>query len=310
MDYKLKTEIQPERKATKFPLKGYLFLVGTAFFTALSYVFGKAVDRNLNPETVTFFWFFGAFFFSIFAVMVVPSQRTELKNLKKYATIFLWSSIVTAIGAALWISSLRTIGPPLTSFLMKSQTLFSLLLGIIFLGERLNKGETVGIVITIAGGIIVAYQKEGYLIFGTLTALLSAFFYSLLSFLIKKIAQDLNMLTVANLRALGVSIVVFIYLMITGRFEIPGLRDLMFMSFGGLTGAYIAKASQFQSIKLLDVSRSTAVMPMESLFVILFSYFLFYDLPSVIKLIGGAGIIIGVVFLVIFRGERNDVLGK
>jgi drug/metabolite transporter (DMT)-like permease len=193
---------------------------------------------------------------------------------------------------------------------MKSQTLFSLLLGIIFLGERLNKGETVGIVITIAGGIIVAYQKEGYLIFGTLTALLSAFFYSLLSFLIKKIAQDLNMLTVANLRALGVSIVVFIYLMITGRFEIPGLRDLMFMSFGGLTGAYIAKASQFQSIKLLDVSRSTAVMPMESLFVILFSYFLFYDLPSVIKLIGGAGIIIGVVFLVIFRGERNDVLGK
>jgi drug/metabolite transporter (DMT)-like permease len=51
-------------------------------------------------------------------------------------------------------------------------------------------------------------------------------------------------------------------------------------------------------------------MPMESLFVILFSFFIFDDLPSFIKLIGGAGIIIGVVFLVLFRGERNDVLGK
>ena len=291
----------------KYPLRGYIFLVGTAFFTALSYVFGKAVNKDLNPETVVFFWFFGAFFFSIFAVMLIPSQRTELRYLRNYVTIFVLSSIVTAIGAALWIFSLRTIGPPLTSFLMKSQTLFSLLLGIMFLGERLNKGETIGIMLTIAGGVIVAYQEEGYLILGTFMALLSAFFYSLLSFLVKKFAQDLNMLTVANLRALGVAIVVFVYLIITERFQAPGLRDLVFMAFGGLTGAYIAKASQFQSIKLLDVSHSTAVMPLESLFVVLFSYFIFQDLPSVIKLIGGAGIIIGVVFLVIFRGERADL---
>lgn len=291
----------------KYPLRGYIFLVGTAFFTALSYVFGKAVNKDLNPETVIFFWFFGAFFFSIFAVMLIPSQRTELRYLRNYVTIFVLSSIVTAIGAALWIISLRTIGPPLTSFLMKSQTLFSLLLGIMFLGERLNKGETIGIMLTIAGGVIVAYQEEGYLILGTFMALLSAFFYSLLSFLVKKFAQDLNMLTVANLRALGVAIVVFVYLIITERFQAPGLRDLVFMAFGGLTGAYIAKASQFQSIKLLDVSHSTAVMPLESLFVVLFSYFIFQDLPSVIKLIGGAGIIIGVVFLVIFRGEKADL---
>lgn len=291
----------------KYPLRGYIFLVGTAFFTALSYVFGKAVNKDLNPETVTFFWFFGAFFFSIFAVMLIPSQRTELRYLRNYVTIFVLSSIVTAIGAALWIFSLRTIGPPLTSFLMKSQTLFSLLLGIMFLGERLNKGETIGIMLTIAGGVIVAYQEEGYLILGTFMALLSAFFYSLLSFLVKKIAQDLNMLTVANLRALGVAIVVLVYLIITERFQVPGLRDLVFMAFGGLTGAYIAKASQFQSIKLLDVSRSTAVMPLESLFVVLFSYFIFHDLPSVIKLIGGAGIVMGVVFLVIFRGEKADL---
>ena len=291
----------------KYPLRGYIFLVGTAFFTALSYVFGKAVNKDLNPETVIFFWFFGAFFFSIFAVMLIPSQRTELRYLRNYVTIFVLSSIVTAIGAALWIISLRTIGPPLTSFLMKSQTLFSLLLGIMFLGERLNKGETIGIMLTIAGGVIVAYQEEGYLILGTFMALLSAFFYSLLSFLVKKFAQDLNMLTVANLRALGVAIVVFVYLIITERFQAPGLRDLVFMAFGGLTGAYIAKASQFQSIKLLDVSHSTAVMPLESLFVVLFSYFLFHDLPSVIKLIGGAGIVMGVVFLVIFRGEKADL---
>jgi len=123
--------------------------------------------------------------------------------------------------------------------------------------------------------------------------------------------SDLNMLTVANLRALGVSIVLIVFLVATGTFEMPSrIIDIVFMALGGITGAYIAKASQFQAIKLIDVSRTTAVMPMESLFVVLLSYFIFHEIPSVIKLLGGALIITGVIFLVIFRGQKPEVLDK
>ncbi len=294
----------------RFPLKGYLFLVGTAFFTALSYAFGRAVDRTFDPESTVFYWFFGAFVCAALVALAIPSQRVQARNLRRYTRIFIYSSVLTAVGAALWIISIRTIGIPLTSFLMKAQTLFSLLLGMMFLGERLNRGESVGIVITIAGGIIVAYQSDITLLIGTLTALGAAFFYSALSFIVKKVAQNLNMLTVATLRALGVSIVLMIYLVATGTFVVPGWIEIFYMAMGGITGAYIAKACQFQGIKLIDVSRTTAVMPMESLFVVLLSYFIFHEIPSLIKLIGGAGIIIGVVFLVIFRGQKPPVLDK
>lgn len=305
------TPAQPSvRNPGRYPLKGYLLIVATAFFTALSYVCGRFVDKDLRPDTITFFWFFGAFFFAMIVMMFIPAQRTELRNIRRYAKIFLLSSIVTSVGAAFWIFSIRSIGLPLTSFLMKAQTLFSLFLGIVFLGERLNKGEMAGILITLAGGAIVAYQREFDLIVGTATALVSAFLYSLLSFLVKRIAQDLNMLTVANLRALGVSIVMLTFLLVTQRFVMPDLIDIIYMALGGLSGAYIAKASQFQSIKLLDVSRSTAVMPLESLFVIAFSFMIFHELPPMIKLLGGFLIVSGVVVLVIFRGQQNDILGK
>ena len=62
----------------RFPIVGYLFLIGTALFTALSYAFGRALDKNLDPESAMFFWFFGAFVFSIFVVLAVPSQRAEI----------------------------------------------------------------------------------------------------------------------------------------------------------------------------------------------------------------------------------------
>lgn len=302
---------QNQHSDKRFPIVGYLFLVSTAFFTALSYVFGRAVDFSLDLETATFFWFFSAFVCSVFVTLAVPAQRAEVKKLRSYLKIFIYTSVLTSIGAALWIMSIRTIGIPLTSFLMKAQTLFSLFLGMIFLGERLNRGESVGIVITIIGGVIVAYQRDFGLLMGTITALGAAFFYSCIAFIVKKVAQDLNMLMVANLRALGVSIVMIIFLVVSGTFEMPSrFIDIVFMALGGITGAYIAKASQFQAIKLIDVSRTTAVMPLESLFVVLLSYFIFQEIPSVIKLMGGGLIITGVVFLVIFRGKKPDVMDK
>jgi drug/metabolite transporter (DMT)-like permease len=294
----------------KLPIEGYLFLVGTAFFTSLSYIFGKYLDKGLSPTTTVFYWFFGAFIFSMIITPFIPSQRKELRNFYKYKRIFIYSGVLTSIGAALWILSLWTIGPALTSFLMKAQTLFSLLLGFILLGERLKKGESIGIALTVVGVIVVAYQKDNYLIFGTITALAAAFFYSFLSYIVKKIANDLNMLTVATLRTLSVSIVMFIYLLITGTLSYPSFIDAVYMSLGGITGAYVAKACQFHSIKLLDVSRTTAVMPLESLFVVILSYLLFDNIPSFIKLLGGVTIIIGVIFLVIFREEKNGIMGK
>lgn len=309
-------EIPVNKQSSKLPITGYLFLIGTAFFTALSYIFGKYLDfgenfeRYLEPEVATFYWFFGAFLFALIVTPFIPSQRKELRNLRKYKKIFIYSGILTSIGAALWVSSVWTIGPVLTSFMMKAQTLFSLLLGFVFLGERLKKGEGIGIALTVVGVIIVAYQKENYLIIGTITALAAAFFYSFLSYIVKRIANDLNMLMVATLRTLGVSIVLFIYLFITGTFSYPTLKDAIYMSLGGITGAYIAKACQFHSIKLLDVSRTTAVMPLESLFVVILSYLIFGSIPSLLKLAGGALIIIGVIFLVIFRDEKKVADGK
>ena len=77
-------------KRNNFPLRGYLFLVCAAFFTALSYIFGKFVNNEYDPETTVFFWFLSAFFVSIIVVILVPSQRTELRSFGKYIPIFFY----------------------------------------------------------------------------------------------------------------------------------------------------------------------------------------------------------------------------
>ena len=306
-----------DSQAGSFPLRGYALIGGTAFFTALSYIIGKYLDSNtedLDPVTTTFFWFFGAAAVAFFISVLMPSQREEFRQFRKYGSIFLLTSALTSVGAVLWVASLWIIGPALTSFLMKAQTLFSLLLGIVFLRERVNRGEAAGMALTIAGGCAVAYHKDSYLLMGVAAVLTSALCYSAVAFFVRKqlMRRRLNMLTVATLRTFGVSAILLAYLLATGTVDAPAPRDILLMGLGGTCGAYIAKSCQFYAIKLLDLSRSTAVMPLESLFVVLMSLAIFGSAPSTVKLLGGVCILAGVVFLVIFREQKTEatIMGK
>ena len=73
---------------------------------------------------------------------------------------------------------------------------------------------------------------------------------------------------------------------------------------GGTCGAFIGKAFQFQAIKLVDVSRTTAITPLEAVFVVYLSYIYFDTIPDYFKLAGGFLIIAGVFILLLFRKDN------
>jgi len=289
---------------------GYLFVVGTAFFTAFSYIFGKMVSDDLYPETVTFYWFLGAFLVAIINGIILSifsnNFKFVLSNLKDYKKVTIISSLITIVSVAFWVIALRTVGPPVTSFLMKFQVVFSVLLGFLFLNEKLNRLEILGIIITFVGAFVITYDSSNFELKGSLYAILAAFGYSSLFMIVKKMGSQLNMMMVAVLRSLGVSILVGLYLIYFNKFQLPTPTDFIYMLIGGTCGAYIGKAFQFQAIKLVDISRTTAITPLEAVFVLILTYIFFDSVPSTIKLIGGSLILLGVLSLIIFSRKKNN----
>jgi len=291
-------------------LLGYLLVIATAFFTAFSYIFGKMVSYTLYPETVALYWFFGAFTVGILKKWLLSAfdikQRFFTSDLKKYIPITIISSIISVIGVALWIVALRVAGPPMTSFLMKFQVVFSVILGVLFLNERLKRPEILGIFLTFVGGLVITYNTSSLEFQGSLFAIAGAFCYSCLFLVVRKMVSNLNMMTVVTLRSLGVAVFAIIYLVLTSKFQVPSAVDILYMLIGGTCGAYIGKACQFQAIKLVDISRTTAVTPLEAVFVVILTFIFFDTIPSTIKLIGGGLILIGILFLLTTRQENFD----
>ena len=72
-------------------LIGYFFIIGTAFFTAFSYIFGKKVSDDLFPETVAFYWFLGAFIVAVLKRIVFTGLgykfSVPINELGKYKKI-------------------------------------------------------------------------------------------------------------------------------------------------------------------------------------------------------------------------------
>jgi drug/metabolite transporter (DMT)-like permease len=274
-------------------ISGYLLVIGTAFFTAFSYIFGKMVSTELHPETVTFYWFLGAFIVALINGFIYSIFNNKFKlipsDLKDYKTVTIISSVITIVSVAFWVVALRTAGPPVTSFLMKFQVVFSVLLGFLFLNEK-----------------VITYNASNFEFRGSLYAIISAFGYSCLFMIVKKMGRNLNMMMVAVLRSVGVSLLIGIYLLCFNKFQLPSSIDLLYMFIGGTCGAYVGKAFQFQAIKLVDISRTTAITPLEAVFVLILTYIFFETVPSTIKLIGGAIILVGVLTLIIFSRRKQN----
>ena len=227
-------------------LIAYALVMGTAFFTAFSYIFGKKVSEDLYPETVAFYWFFGAFLFAVIKRLIFmvfgTKFRVPIKELSKYNEVMIISSIITVFGVAFWVIALRSVGPPVTSFLMKFQVVFSVILGAALLNERLRKLEIFGIILTIMGGVVIAYDTSGFELKGSIFAIMAAFCYSCLFIIVRKRSSNLNMMMVATLRSLGVSIIGVLYLLFSDRFLLPSNIDLIYMLIGGTCGPYIGIA--------------------------------------------------------------------
>ena len=102
-------------------LIAYALVMGTAFFTAFSYIFGKKVSEDLYPETVAFYWFFGAFLFAVIKRLIFmvfgTKFRVPIKELSKYNEVMIISSIITVFGVAFWVIALRSVGPPVLSLI-------------------------------------------------------------------------------------------------------------------------------------------------------------------------------------------------
>ena len=125
------------------------------------YVFSKAALLEVNYFQFQFYWF-GFAMIWILPFLIITGMIRKIPKLGGSSRIVLVIIGFLELGAAsmLFLAIQLADNPTTISFLSNLTPIFVTILGIRFLGERFNLVEGIGIILTIAGVILITYTRD------------------------------------------------------------------------------------------------------------------------------------------------------
>ena len=282
-----------------------IFAFLSAFFAGITSILAKCGIRKTDSNVATFIRTIIVLLFSLLMVMIVGSFPT-LKNLSAKTILFLVLSGLST--GASWLCYFRALSKGDINKVVpidKSSTVLTIILAVIFLGEKVTVYKTLGVVFIAIGTLLMIEKKdtekksegEGWLIY----ALLSAFFASLTTILGKIGIEGVESNLGTAIRTAVVIVMSFIMVAFTGKTgEIRKIdkKELGFILLSGLSTG----ASWLCYYKALQDGEAGIVVPIDKLSILVtiaFSYIVFKERLSKKAMLGLVMIVFGTLVLLV-----------
>ncbi len=284
-------------------VKGYLL----AFISVLSvsnvYIFSKAALNEVTLAQFGVFWFgFGLIWLSIFGFKKKSFALIKLFKRKQYVLLIVLGSI-ELVATTFFFKSIHTIpNPAITSFLGNISPVFVLTLSFIFLKERLNLLEIIGVIIALSGAFVIGYKGgtdiRNMFIDGTQYIVYSTFLFSTVSVISKKYITELSPVLIAFNRTLFLfifSLIVMYYQHQSFNIPFNALKNLFI---GSILGPFLTAVTGLLALQYIDLSKKSIISSTKSLFILVGAYLYFGQFPKTYEILGGILSIMGVLLII------------
>jgi len=273
-----------------------LLSLASAACMGVTYVASKYVLKSINPETFVVFWFAMGAIYSLL-LLTKQGRRKELFQRGNPWKQLMGLGLASAVAIVLFFYAIQLIDPAVVSFYTRADNVFAVLMGVMFLRERFNSFEGVGVAIALVGSLVTTYRGGQLLLIGLGLCLISSVLEGVTVVLVKLAVRKVSPLVVIFYRSLLASVLALVYGLVSGRMQLPSMNVLLIIMFASLAGSFMANVTFYAALARIDVTRATAIKTMQPFFVLLAAYLAFTTLPTSQQLFGGAIIVLGILFL-------------
>ena len=259
---------------------------------SLHFVFARALLPHLPPEMSSFL------VLAVAAVQVGFYQavrgRIRMAALWSHWRFFAAIGILVAASTVINYSAVSFIDPGTASLLSKTSVLFTLLLGVFWLRERLRPVEIAGALLALTGAFIIGFQPGDYLRFGSLMILISTFLYALHTAIVKRHGEGIEFGDFFLFRIGSIAFFLFLFAVARGQLVWPTPIAWALVIVAGTVDVVISRSLFYLSLRRMRMSIHTIILTLSPVVTIIWAFILFDDVPTRISLIGGALVILGV----------------
>ena len=282
-----------------------LFAFLSAFFAGMTSILAKCGIKKTDSNVATFIRTLVVLPLSLLMALIVNPNFSLGAVSSKTLVFLVLSGLSTGVS---WLCYFRALSKGDINKVVpidKSSTVLTIILAVVFLGERVTVYKTLGVVFIAIGTLLMIEKKdtekksegEGWLIY----ALLSAFFASLTTILGKIGIEGVESNLGTAIRTAVVIVMSFIMVAFTGKTgEIKKIdkKELGFILLSGLSTG----ASWLCYYKALQDGEAGIVVPIDKLSILVtiaFSYIVFKERLSKKAMLGLVMIVFGTLVLLV-----------
>lgn len=288
--------------------KGVLFGFGSSVFNSTVHISSKYLLQFVNQPTFLAIWFVLATIPNL--IIALLTRKTKLfLDLKLYWKAGLIIALTNVVASAMFFTSIRFNGPAPTAFLAKLDVIFVVILSFLFLKEKLNRNELIGISIALLGAVMfsfVAVNFTPWYLFGVLAGLGIA----VNSLFARHYTQKISVWTLQLFRT-GISGAIYLtFALVTGYFLMPELNILLLAFVGAFLSAVVGIGFLYSALKRLRASIVTMIRNFDPFLVAIYAYPIFGTFPTLKEWAGGLLIIIGVTVTILAMNKDSNKIYK
>ncbi len=289
------------QKLNALPMPAILALM--VFFDSLHFVFGRLLLPLVPPAVSSFFIMFIAAV--VWTGVMAARREIKLVVLRDHLPFFGLLGFLLALDLVLGYASVEFVDPGTAALLARSSTLFSIGLGVFWLKERLNRAMILGTAVALVGVVIISFQPGDFFRIGSLLILVASFAYALHAAVVKRYGEGLDIGNFFLFRlwatvpfALGMAL-------LSGEWVVPVAGEAwLWLLVTAVVNVVISRIVYYAVLRLVTVSYHAIVLMLSTVLTVLWSWALFGVWPTWASLVGGTAVVMGVIIVTRFRGQK------
>lgn len=275
------------------------------------YIFSKAALMEVSFQQFGVYWFsFGLLWVFLYGC----TQRTfrSITNFaKKNLGILLVLGVFEVLGTYFFFKAIQTIyNPAITSFLGNISPVFIIIMSFIFLKERFNYREFLGMLLALLGAFVISYKGntsfKDMFIDGTQYVVYSGIFAAISSVIIKKNIGNINPIILTTNRSFFLLLFSVVGLIGLKESLAIGAEPLLNIFIGSLLGPFLTVIAGYWALQYIPLSQRAIISSTKGLFVLLGAYLYFGDFPKTTALLGGLVTIIGLLLIAFGKSKKQQ----
>lgn len=276
--------------------KGTLLVFASAACISVTFVASKQAMKELSPLGFTPLWFAVASVWGVGFYLLRSGPKLPAGLGSAIGPILLLGFLNGTANLILF-TAINLGDPTLAAFFSRSETIYSVVLGAMLLGERMRSYQWLGAAVTVMGAGLMTFRAGVVVWLMLLLLLVSNFFLALSNLVAKKNITAVQPLILSTARTILMSLMLGVVGLAVGQLAWPGLTTWLWIIGGAFFGPFLSYLLFYKGLVHFDMAKGAVIRATQPLFVAVYSLVLFGTLITIQQFLGGLMMIAGVGFM-------------